>query len=407
MRTLTPITAVLGLALFLPFLAACQKPHSQVVREDASGRFNLIQAQMSFDQAEQAYETGQLDKALREIDVAIARYPEMSDYHLLRGRILLETNRLEPAMKSLDRALEINAENDLAQYFRGIVLQRWTEFADARDAYLSAFDLKHDNVQYLTAAVEMDIALGNFADARRLIEPRLTYFEHNAALHQLLGQIAMLERDFAAAAASFEEATLLDPDDHMLLEDLAQAQFSAQEYERAYQTIERIKQHSTAERSDLSLMEARCLTMTNRLNEARNLYLALSQQTPANPDVWVELGNVAFEVGDYRRVAIAASRAVALAPERFEGHLLMGLVEQNEGRLDAALANFQKAAELAPDRAWPHILLGMLHEQRGRTSDAASAYGAALRAEPGNLQARRLFEQIDRSFASEADSHVP
>jgi L-aspartate oxidase len=57
---------------------------------------------VSFDQAKQAFETGELDKARKEVESAIARSDKEAKYWSLLGRIELEAKRLERALHRLE-----------------------------------------------------------------------------------------------------------------------------------------------------------------------------------------------------------------------------------------------------------------------------------------------------------------
>ncbi len=393
----------IGLAVIVAMASGCGGPTKagQEARADATERMELVHAQMAYDQAKQTFATGQLEKALKLLNSAIARVETQPDYHLLRGRILFEQGNLEGATNSLDRAIELNPTLAEAYYFKGIAFERWSDPELASEAYLKAWEIDNTQVQYLLASAEMLITMGRFAEAKALIEPRVSYFEHNAALRQLLGQIALLEGDAAKAARLLSEARLLNPEDNTLLEELARAQFAAGQFAQAHYSITQLQGLVGGERPDFMQLEARCLVMLDRTSEARNIYLRLSQLTPADPAVWIELGNVAFEVGDFRRVASCSTHIIALAPDRFDGYLLRGLYEQHSGNNDAAIAQFRKAAELAPEVAWPHLLLGIALEEQGNREAAIVAYGAAIRAEPANREALRRLERMDSEVLTE------
>ena len=66
-------------------------------------------------------------------------------------------------------------------------------------------------------------------DARVLLLPKLAYFEHNAAIHELLGEIALMNGDFTTAARSYERAIIIDPEAPLVAEKLVSAYFSAGE----------------------------------------------------------------------------------------------------------------------------------------------------------------------------------
>jgi tetratricopeptide (TPR) repeat protein len=90
-------------------LAGCNGPTKagKEARSAAHDRMNLISAQVHFDQAKQSFEAGQFEKAMREINRAIMRYPDSPEYHLLQGRIYLETHQLESALMCFSTAAEI------------------------------------------------------------------------------------------------------------------------------------------------------------------------------------------------------------------------------------------------------------------------------------------------------------
>lgn len=399
------IRSAIGIVLASALLAGCAStPHHEQVRTEAQARMDFIQAQMAFDQGNQAFRSGQFKRAMKQVDTAIARYPDQPPYHVLKGRIYLEMHNLESSMASFEEAIEIDPETAEAEYYRGIVFQRWSNFTRASDAYSRAYELDPQNVQFLLAAAETLISQGRYYEARELIEPKLKRFEHNPALRQLLGEIALLEGDPIAAAKIFSEVRLLSPDDTSLLEELARAQFVAQQFAQAHDSVKRLQELTDDVRPDLLHMEARCLVMMDRTKEARNVYLKLSQMVPSDPVIWIELGNVALEVGDLRRVALSAARTIALAPDRFEGYLFRGIYEQSQDRFDKAIAAFRESTEHSSENAWPHVLLGLALAQQGRDNEAQLAYGAALRIDPDHKRARILFHN---AFATQPELNRP
>lgn len=392
LRTLLAAT----LATSALILSGCGTPNSQKVREDANERVMFVKAQLHFDQANQAFSTGQLEKALREVETAIAMYDKHAPYYVLLGRVYLETHRLEMAMKSFETAESISPELPDAHYFAGIVNQRWSRYDEAADCYLRAYELKQENPQYLLAAAEAFITIKRYDEAERLVSAKLSYFEHNAAMRQLLAQLALLQGDADRAAALFREARTLNPEDILLFEELARAEFSAGQFAQCLHSVRQIMSRLGEKRPDLLHLEARCLTMMDQTTEARNVYLELTRVTPTNADVWIELGNLAYAIGDFTRVAQAGVQAIAIAPERFEGYLLKGLFERHRGRTDDALVLLKQAATLAPNSAMPHLVLGAALAQSGDLDGAIAAYGRAVRIDPANSRAQAMLEQATR-----------
>lgn len=438
------------------FITGCgQKSNHELIREQARDRMNLVNATVTYNQGLQYFETGQFDKALREINAAIARYPKSCAFYTLQGRIHMEAKRLEQAMDSLELAIKagreacaIDPESTVeeqdkvimaadpllraplaeAHYYTGIVLQRWSDDEDAYTHYNTAFTLDDGKVDYLLAAAESLIALGEYDKAQELIEPRQAFFEHNAALHQLLGQIALLKGDAVAAARLYGEARMLNPDDNSLLEDLVWAQYAAEMYGECLESVKTLQgrlamPHSSgssrsipgrasaagvaigetsstsANRVDLKHLQARCLTMLGRLSNAREMYLEVARLKPAEVTVWTELGTVCWELGDYRRVAECSVQLMALAPDRYEGYMLRGINERQKNNIDEAVSLFTQAAERAQDSVMPWLLLGQTLEQSGDIDGAKTAYSRAVEVDPRSTDAQNLLARLEQSQA--------
>lgn len=390
------LICVLSLALVTLTLVACSGPTKTGLeaRDQAHGRMNLMNARVHYDQAKRSFEVGQFQKAMQEIDKAISRKDDQPQYYILRGRILLEQHRLEGALASISSAFEHDPQSAEAHYYAGIIYQRWSNNEKAYEHYMNAFEHDSTNVQYLLAAAESMIDMDDDAGAEELIVQHMSYFEHNAAMRHLLAHIALLRDDAKTAASHLREARMLNPTDDVLLEELAWAKYVAGQYARSYETIRELLARIDEPRLELRLLEARCLTFLDRKREARALYLELSRKHPSEPNVWIELGSLAWQIRDFQRVSIAGSRAVALAPERYEGYLLQALHAREHGEIEQATLLVKQAAERAHDTALPHLLLGRTLEDAGEHEEALAAYGEALRIEPENDQANRLFANL-------------
>ncbi len=364
------------------------------VRAEAEARVNTQSANLTYNQAMQSFEHQKFDQALREIDAAISRYPHQPEYHVLRGRIFLETLRLEDALAALAVALEQHPTNDQAHYYSGIIFQRWSDDEQAFEHYRQASEANPNNLQYLLAAAESLIALGEFHQAEVLIAPRIKKFEHNVALKQLQGQLALLNNQPEVAAQRYAEARMLAPDDLQIIEQLTWAQFDAGDYEGCYKSLSYLQAKNKTPRIDLSRLEAQCLTMLGRSIEARDLYVNLSRQIPNDADIWIELGTVCWEIGDETRLRDSAVKVLNMAPDRHEGYLLKAMYEQSQGHEGLAIDLMNQSAMRALDDATPHILLGRMLEGAGRTDEALNSYQNALTLDPGSDEAQKLYERL-------------
>jgi tetratricopeptide (TPR) repeat protein len=381
-------------------LAACNGPTKAGIeaREEARARIDEYGAKFTYDQAKQDFETGQFDRALKTITAAIEAIPDAPEFHLLQGRILLEMNELQKAVQAFHMAVEKDDKLADAHYYAGIVFQRWSDDEKAFEHYNAAYEIDPDQVAYLIAATEALIALGEFEQARTFVEGRLDYFESNSAMRHLLGQIALFEDDRKKAARLYSEALMLDADNDALLEELAWVQYEAGLYGDCHSSVKLLQTREDQERLDLMQLEARCLTMLDRAVDAHVIYSALTRRDPSNASVWIEFGTLAWKLGDFRRVAQCGVRTMNIAPDRFEGYMLKGLYERNEGRFDEAAAELRHAAGLAKGTVLPHLLLGRTLEQAGHAREALTVYGQAMKLDPESTDARSLYSALSESM---------
>ena len=362
----------------------CGTPYHDEMRTDAQRRLGVMNALLGYDQALQFFNTAQFDKALEQIENAIRQDPEPADYHLLEARIFIETNKLESAIASLETAIEKDSESADPHYYSGIVYQRWSNDESAYEEYLTASELESSSVFYLLAAAESLVALERFGEARDLIEPRLDYFEHNSAMRHLLGQIAMLEGHPQLAADYLEEAYLMNPEDGLLLEELAHVQYAAEQFSKSLKSIRQLRDLTHSNRHDLMQFEADCLSRMERVKEAYGIYQDLSSRRSSDVQVWVNFGALAWELEDYHRVAFCGARLSSLAPERFEGYFFKGINEQHHGNLSEAIELLRDAAVRCDDSAMPYLALGRALEDSGDFAAARNAYNAAKAVDPAD-----------------------
>lgn len=367
-------------------------------RAEAAERYATNRAELGVQQARQDFEVGNLKNALYNIEGAIELNPDDPAYYVLKGRILIEMNHLEPAMQAFRHATTIDPSLGDAHYYTGLVYQRWSDLESAGDAYLAALETDRSDPDYMLAALETLISMRRLDDAEALIESSRPHFENNAAVRRSQGHLAMLRNQPGVAAEQFHKALLLTPEDKSIIEVLILAYMRDGNHAKAEYYLDQLLCESEyAGRADLRHLKALCLCAANRLVEARSIYLRLIEENPSDPQMWFELGSVAYKLGDMRRVQNVVSRTIAVWPARFESYMLRGMVHEHEQRLDQAIADYQRACNLRPNHEEPYILLGLALQAKGRASEANEAFQTARMIAPNSDRARSLasFAEVD------------
>lgn len=385
-------------------LTGCAPGHgkyTQAFKEQAELRMAQIKSGTTWDLAHQQFNSGDLKKALDNVDNSIALNEAVPKSHLLRGRILMEMGRLETAMSAFDRVVELEPDNAEAHYFKGIVFERFSRTADARASFEKAMEADPTNAQFTLACAEMLIEQGELDRAKQLLTDGAVSFEHNAGVRQTLGHIAQMEGDRLTAVRYFHEAHLLAPDDLNILEDLARAQIGAERWAEAEYSLRRLidahgRQEEGLARRDLIHLRAMCLMEMDKPVEARALLRGLTRDAQGSADVeaWIGLGNVAAVLENQPELRQCANRVIALSPRRHEGHLLLGLWAMRAGENQRAIDALNRSVQLSRDDSAPAILLSAAYREAGDTRRATLAMEHARRLEKGGASAVRPTEVV-------------
>ncbi len=393
-----PAVGALALAAAL---AGCAPGHGKYTTqgiEAAQERMAVIKSGTEWDMAQQQFLAGDLSKALKSVDRSIQINAKVAKAHSLRGRILAELGQLEQAVISFKQAIETDAAFVEAHYYLGVLHERFNDSDAALAYYEASAALAPEEAQYTVAAAEVLIDQNRLDAAERLLESRVKQFQHNAGVRQTLGHLALMRGDAALAVTLFDEARLLAPDDHSILEDLAVAQVRAERFiEAEFSLRSLLSRKDNKDRRDLHRLQAKVLIELDRPVDARAILLALAGDELGRGDVetWIELGQVALLLGDGSRVRIAASRVAAIDSQRFEGPMLSALWAHSRGDLDTALQQITRAAVLARGvDPTPMIVRASILRGMGRFAEAESSLVEALTIDPAEPRARRMLAEV-------------
>jgi len=397
-RSICVLTAVCGLSLALGGCMGQGKANQEHVSA-AKAKMNLMKGAVEQQMAHDQFMAGDLDKALRSVDKSISLAPDSPKAWVLRGRIQLERSDVENARLSLLEAEKLEPENVDAQYYLGIVYERFSQPEAALARYQKAQELDPSHAQYVVAGAEMLIAMAKFDEAEAMLATKSESLAHNAAIRQTQGQLMMLRGNPAKACTAFIEARLLAPDDLSITEDLVQAQMASGAFADAEFNITALqKAKGNENRRDLLQLKSRCLIGLERYSEARSILSNITADDQSGKDLqnWIALGNVCVRLEDWGRVRQVASRVVATAPDRTEGYLLRAQAQRAEGDAQGAIATLQKAARIPGKDTSALIMLAMVQIDKNNLGDAKAALAEAMVRNPKDTSVQQLLQGLEQ-----------
>ncbi|MCH2132434.1 MAG: tetratricopeptide repeat protein [Phycisphaerales bacterium] len=380
------------LAIVAPLLAGCGvSQRGKEMREQAYSRMDRVNAGLLNEQATTAFETGQLDKAMDLADQAVDRFPKGPAHHVLRGRILMERDRLAEAERSLREAIELDEEQANAHYFLGIVFERLSRDDLAHEHFSTASELEPDRLQFLTASIESLMAQGKLNEAEGMIDGRFDDFEHNAALHHLHGQIMVMRGDGQQAVSSYEMASLLAPDDPDLLGELARLRHRENDPAGVLACLDELRRlHGQVPGLDLQLLEARAYSEMGRQADARIAYQRVVDAHPDRLACWREFGLFAWHIEDWRSVGRCGRRLEAAGDNSVRTRLFLAVAAREDGDLDGARSTLQGILVDQPDNTMASTLLAGVCLRQGDSSAAKKAWQVVVKSGPSGADETRV-----------------
>ncbi|NRA58390.1 MAG: hypothetical protein HRU13_09795, partial [Phycisphaerales bacterium] len=171
--------------------------------------------------------------------------------------------------------------------------------------------------------------------------------------------------------------------------------------EAEFNLAELLSKKEFEDRRDLKHMQARCLVEVDRPVDAREVLVSLTETEGGEKDLdaWIQLGHVSYQLRDMGRVRRAASRVIALAPQRSEGYLLRALQQRGTGDLDGALSSLDLAIQRSENDPSPLILRGLIAQQAEMPGLARSSFEAAQKLDPSNETITRMIATLDAQYA--------
>jgi len=257
--------------------------------------------------------TGQLDKAVKAGQEALARFPKNKAIHMDLADILANQGQASPAIYHYEKVNQINPKSSRAIFLKGTVLEEQGKWDQAKNMYLQSVKIEHNN------------PLGQF----------------------YLGRALLQNNELVEAEKRFQMAVILKPN---LLEA---RKHLAWVYERLGKTEEALKEYNflIKLKKNNPFIKDRIEKLQNASSLGHKKTLTNSKGIPAEllkqPNVHMKIAAIYFEETLYLR-ALDEFQLVLAADDHKDPHLLMARIYENQGRLDKALEEFAILRKFEP-----------------------------------------------------------
>ena len=312
----------------------------------------------------------------------MAEAPKAFEVFLEDGSKLFTLGDYEGAMKNFDAALGIEPSNITALLAKGNALHRMSRLEEALVAFDRVLFVESGNERALRSKAQILFQMKQWPDAVKAIDACLRVKPADPEALGMKGDSLMEMGRRAEAALAYETALNLRPDDQAIMAKLERARLdvaailssamvstASGDYPRAltkYDDILRLEPNNTRALAG----RAGVLRRTGRKEEAITALDAVLQIEPENPGALLEKAKLLIEAE----------------------------------RTPEAVESVGKLIKVAPNDARSWLVKGDLMADQGNYAEARASYTQSLSLEPGNPEAARKIEMVEKMVSGTAQS---
>jgi len=296
---------------------------------------------------------GDIAGAINELHKGLRLEAGVSSLAFNLGRLYVESDRLEEAVRAFDRAIEAEPALRKAHVARAQALRRLDRKAEAAEAFELALELKPEDAELRVELAGLYRELDRFDLAEQHLERVVIDRPRLASAWNARGIVQAQQGRDEEAIASYDRAIELDPEG------------TAAWYNRALalERLGRIEEMPEALREVLERAPGH-LAARQRLAGA---WLILERPEPARAE---------------------ASKLVRLAGDDVSMLFAGAVLLSRAGAPDDAIPVWLHILQLEPDHVLARLNLGVAYTKAGRDAEAAEAYERYLELRPDDERAQ-------------------
>ncbi len=225
----------------------------------------------------------------------------------------------------------------------------------------------------------IEIRRGQAPAAAEALAEAMRLAPWNTGAQHLAATLAVNRRDWPTGVRLFRQLTRAEPANALLWIQLAEAQYGAQDYERALAAAEQLLALSP-EHADGLLWKGAALSALGRRQEAIEALRAALAGAPASPVLaWLALANTYYALRLFPEAIAAYRQAEKFASHREAAQDSLGIALKDAGQFDAALQLFEAAKAKRPEDPFVWRQIGFVNAALGRSELAIAALEQSLK----------------------------
>ncbi|MBI3802954.1 MAG: tetratricopeptide repeat protein [Nitrospirae bacterium] len=338
-------------------------------------------------------------KAARDrVEAILKETPNDLESTLMLFGLQMTEPDLHGAEVTLQKARAIGANDFVVGMAEGELYSARREWDKAIASFDRAAALRPDAADPLFARVRIELSRGKTRESLQYLQQVVAARPTHPYAHGMLGEVWLVQREWAAAERELQEASRLKPDWVNPWIERAQIRLSRKQPAEAVSLLES-GIASNPKSDELRLLLASVLSDTQQIDRAIGVYESIVKE---NPKSVVAANNLASLLADKKGDPKSLERALALSRD-FENTApqapfldTLGWVYVKMGQADQAVRLLQRATLEAPDRPVFHYHLGVAYYKAGEVKKGRQALTKALQSGktfPGSEEAKALLAE--------------
>ncbi len=330
---------------------------------------------------------GLLEEAAQDLRTILEREPESADAWADLGYVSWQQGNYSDALRAQQQAVRHNPEHPSASFYLGrLILLTGGDPRQAADYLEKAIELNpvESEIRFdlltayravgdtIRAAAQLQILQASFPPA----DPRLIYAEGLIAAD--LGQLDLAVRRFREA---------LDGNPRLVgaVFDLGMALIQLERWPEAAEALGQVARQQPGS-VEVAHLHALALFNARRQAEAEVEVARGIQLNNRYAPLFTLLGIMLSSQGEHARAVQLLKRAVLLAPDDFDAQFYLGRASFALRELEAALTALSRAVQLQPRHKDARFFLATTLESLGRGDQAEREYRRLLETHPADLE---------------------
>ncbi|MFB2897652.1 tetratricopeptide repeat protein [Aerosakkonemataceae cyanobacterium BLCC-F50] len=322
--------------------------------------------------------------------------PKNEAVELLRqGKTLIELQRYEDAISSLDKALQIDSKYPEAWMKRGQALSKLQKYEEAQKSYEEALKIKSE---YSQAWYERGLALeqlNRYDLAQESLIKAIEIQPNYAEAWYNLAEIQIKEKKYQEAEISLNKATEIKPDNQEAWYKLGVVLNQIKQPKKALIALNKALQ------IDINYLEAwieHGSTLT-QLKQNEEALISLNKALEINSqlaEAWQKRGYILGQLKRYDEAIASLDKAIQIKSDYAEAWYQRGVILAQINNEDEAIASLDKAIQIKSDyaEAWYHR--GLVLEKKQKFPEAIEAYNKTIQIWPANQEAIAKRKRLQR-----------